>query len=901
MLTGLRLTGDGQGLYVSWTISEEDALNLITGFFGTIRILGSDPDNLQVTRVFNFTSESTVTEYTFGGIDVGLVYDIVLCSQSASGDACIGPIIFYLGRPNRPVISDFRLTDDEQRFSVSWTVEDNPLSPITSFEGTLSVIGVNRQVERVISFTTNAAERDYALATLIESGNRYEIEICAVNGAGVRRCSDVESLIVNRVPSVPVLTGLRLTGDGQGLYVSWTISEEDALNLITGFFGTIRILGSDPDNLQVTRVFNFTSESTVTEYTFGGIDVGLVYDIVLCSQSASGDACIGPIIFYLGRPNRPVISDFRLTDDEQRFSVSWTVEDNLLSPITSFEGTLSVIGVNRQVERVISFTTNAAERDYALATLIESGNRYEIEICAVNGAGVRRCSDVESLIVNRVPLVPVLTGLRLTGDGQGLYVSWTISEEDALNLITGFFGTIRILGSDPDNLQVTRVFNFTSESTVTEYTFGGIDVGLVYDIVLCSQSASGDACIGPIIFYLGRPNRPVVSDFRLTDDEQRFSVSWTVEDNPLSPITSFEGTLSVIGVNRQVERVISFTTNAAERDYTLATLIESGNRYEIEICAVNGAGVRRCSDVESLIVNRVPPVPVLTGLRLTGDGQGLYVSWTISEEDALNLITGFFGTIRILGSDPDNLQVTRVFNFTTESTVTEYTFSGIDVGLVYDIVLCSQSASGDACIGPIIFYLGRPNRPVVSDFRLTDDEQRFSVSWTVEDNPLSPITSFEGTLSVLGVNRQVERVISFTTNAAERDYTLATLIESGNRYEIEICAVNGAGVRRCSDVESLIVNRVPLRPVLTGLRLTGDGQGLYVSWTISEEDALNLITGFFGTIRILGSDPDNLQVTRVFNFTSESTVTEYTFGGINVSLIYDIVLCSQSASRRCLH
>ena len=467
--------------------------------------------------------------------------------------------------------------------------------------------------------------------TSLDNGQPYQVQVQALNVRGpgawstAAMATPAPAATAPAAPDAPTLT----PGDGQ-LEVSWDAPSSDGGSPITGYNIQYRTdAGSSWD------AHSDTDASTTTT-TITSLTNGQRYEVQVQAVNAQGPSAWSASATATPATVPAAPDALALTPGDGQLALVWSAPAN--------NGGSAITGYNIQYSTDAGSSWAAhsgtdASTTTTTITGLTNGQRYEVQVRAVNVRGPGAWSHSTSVIPGTVPAAPDAPALT-PGDGQ-LALVWRAPADNGGAAITDY--NVHY-STDAGSSWANHPFTGTGTST----TITSLDNGQSYQVQVQAVNAHGPgawstAATATPATVPAAPDAPA-----LTPGDGQLEVAWSAPGS--------DGGSAITGYNIQYSTDAGSSWAAhsgtdASTTTTTITGLTNGQRYEVQVQAVNAQGPGAWSTAAMATPApgaTAPAAPAIPTLR-PGDRQ-LEVSWHAPGSDGGSTITGYNVQYKLSGA-----------------------------------------------------------------------------------------------------------------------------------------------------------------------------------------------------------------------------------------------------------
>lgn len=767
------------------------AVALDTGAVGVSFTLGSDGGS-PITDVeysvdggdswVTRSPASLTSPLTISGLTGGETYEVMLRAVNAAGAglASSPSSVTVKGAPAAPTVTG--VTAGDRSLTVAFSTPSNGGTPITNYE--VSVDGGDTWTPRSPASTSSPV-----VVTGLENGTSYQVRIRAVNAVGSGAPSAASTATPRTVPGAPAISGDTIVGVDGVLDVEFSAPASNGGSAITtyqystdgGATWRERSTGTTGSPLRIS-----TESADGTTPLTGGE----VYPVEIRAVNAAGPGAASAIAegMTTTAPAAPVIDDVDVRDSSA--AVTFTPPANGGSAITAYEYSLDggewIDTGSLSGELVIDGLDNATT--------------YSLRLRAVNGVGAGPASAAHSISVRTTPGAPAIAEVE-PGPGT-LTIEFDAPDSDGGSEVETYE-----YSTDGGLTWRERSEGTTGSPLVITATSGGdpLEDGTLYSIQLraVNDAGSGDASSTALAAPVGPPAAP--TSLALTPGDSQLEVSFDLGSDGGSAVTAVQYSLNGGGWVDAGTLASPFTI----------TGLTNGTTYSVSVRVVSAVGAGPSSAAEG--TPRTAPGAPRSVSATVGD-QSTTVSWVAPGTNGGSAVTS--STVTLFDKPSGGIPVASC----TAVGSTSCSVGDLDNGTTYYVAVVATNAAGNGPASSPRVAVTPLSTPDVSIAGITATSTSLTVDVDVADDGGSPITTFEYRLDGG----------EWTSAATSTEpFTILDLV-TGHSYELEIRAVNGAGVGAPSAPVTAVPRTVPGAP--SGLTATSGPASAVLSWSAPEDD-----------------------------------------------------------------
>jgi len=762
---------DASGVAIPRTVPSAPKNLTLTLGDGTIQFVFETPDSSGGDAILGYRYlyspggsyaflSDTELGATISGLNNGTSYTITVDASNAAGYSAVASVQMTPYRiPDVPTIDS--LTPGNQSITIAYSL---------SFDGGTPVIGYRYSIDGGDTYTTMDAN-PYTIYGLT-NGTEYTVQVDVSNIAGYSATYASATSIPRTIPTQP--QNLALTPGPSRVQLSFTDPSYNGGNQIIGY----RYSYTPNDR----TVFLLSTQTTDT--IFGLID-GTQYTFFVDASNAAGYSTpqITGTVIPRTTPSAP--NALVLTPGNESIGLTFQQPDSSGgNAIIGYRYSYTDAGGNTYT----TYLSNAQFSDTIIG--VTNGTAYTIYLDASNEAGYS--SQISSSSIPRtIPDMPNI--VALTPGNTIIDVSYSAPAYDGGNAIIGY--RYALAGA---SLPYTY-YNVPTE-TPGVFRISGLTNATQYNVLLDVSNAAGysfDASGFEIPYTV--PNQPTISS--AVPDNRQITVSFSAP--------GFDGGRLVL--NYQIRAYDGVTDNAyttipAEPAPYTITDLSNGAAYQIQLRAVNLAGISNTTTYSSSVVPRtVPDAPTL--VSLTPNDQTITVDYAAPENNGGNTIIGYRystnggTTYSIMGPSP-------------------YTITGLSNGQIYNIFIDASNAAGDSTdASGVAVPRTIPSAP--TNLVLTHGDGNIQYAFSV---PAS-----DGGNTIVGYRYTIGNSEYFYLPSTQLSGTI-TGLNNGTQYTFILDASNAAGYS--PDVSAqMIPYRRPNVPTIDSL--TPGDQTITIAYSLS--------------------------------------------------------------------
>ena len=303
------------------------------------------------------------------------------------------------------------------------------------------------------------------------------------------------------------------------------------------------------------------------------------------------------------------------------------------------------------------------------------------------------------------------------------------------------------------------------------------------------------------------------------------------------------------------------------------------------------AGTLKSWNIRIIGHGTLPGVPVMESL--TSSGTTLTVSWAAPDDAGSSDITGYeLRYIKTSASDKSDSSWTVEDAWTSGDL--EYTVSGLESGVSYDIQMRAVSSLGNGRWSDTVQATGSetPPAPVIGTVA-TDGHRALKVTWSAPVyQGASEITAYDVRYiaSSLRDRPHLGDVIDNAWTSGALEYRVSGIGDL-HEQDVQVRAVNASGDGEWSEARNGVPLRIgPSQPRSVSGSPSGSDQAITINWSEPVHSGASSITAYdIRYIRADGDTTDESNWTLVDNAWTSGTLT-YTISGLENWVLYLIEL-----------
>ena len=881
------LAGNEQ-LTVTWTAPGSDGGSAITGY--KVQWKSGDEDYDATTRQSPTTGDDALdenaTSYVISDDDLsnddpdpltnGTAYTVQVIAVNAEGDS--NPSDEATGTPVGPPTAPRNVTvaAGNEQLTVTWDAPDNNGgSAITGYRVQWKLGSDSTYTE---GMDVDADDRSYTI-TGLENNSGYTVQVRATNddddiattGDGAWS-ADVAGQPISTLGAAPAAPGnVKVAADHEQLVVTW--AAPDSNPAITGYVVQWKSGGNDYDDPVPTSTADNTAVLDAADamtHTISDLTNGTEYTVRVravnnyddgaanTENDGAGSWSAGVTGTPAGVPEAPAAPT--LADGYAQLAVSWneavtTGREAVTSYKVQWKSGDEAYNASNQ-KTVIAPSEEAAVPTEYVITGLTNDTPYTVRVIATNDAGdslpSAEATEMPSASENSATDVPEAPAAAptLTAGNEQLMVSWTASDPQRA-VVTGYkvqwkFGSHGYEDSASGEQPV--------DAETIEYMITGLENGTEYTVRVLATSAAGDS--PPSDDQTGTPAAVPTApgNVEVAAYHEQLVVTWDASTAGGTDVTGYkvqwksgdEGYDTSRQETLTGDDVSSYTIDAGaagDNDTVDATVVND-TEYTVRVLATSAVGDSLPSDPQTGTPAAVPDAPALAGNPVEAGYEQLTVSWTASDTNDREDVTGYkvqwkSGDEGYDGSDGS----TRQAIVDADADPLSYTILSLENDAPYMVQVIAVNDEGDS--PPSTEANGMPSAsensatdvpeaPAAAP-TLTAGNEQLTVSWTASNPQRAVVTGYKvqwksGTQDYDGSDGST-RQAPVAADADPLSYTILSL-ENDTPYMVQVIATSAAGDSLPSDPQTgtpaAAVNQEPGAP--DNVMVTAGYQQLTVAW-----------------------------------------------------------------------
>ena len=721
----------------------------------------------------------------------------------------------------------------------------------------------------------------------MSAGNRYLVQVCAVNKNG-DPCSATSNVASGAgAPGKPTVTGWA-PSKHLTLKVEWNAPSQQGGTPIKRYevqWATDAAFsspnGGSTDGSM--RSFETTELTADTQYH---VRVRAVNDSGPRTEEApdtpvevESDWSNSLVATPIARLAAPTIT--ALTVGDTTLVVTWTAPANTsVSDIASYKvqwksGTQS-FDSSRQ------HTAGPSDTSYTI-TGLTNDTQYDVVVIAVgelfDGDPSTPMSGTPTAPV--VPSAPTITSVEESD--QALLVNWSAPSVTGTSNISVYTVQWKS-GSQEFGGDASR----EDTTTATSYTISGLSNGTTYQVqvIASNDSGAGPASAAGSGTPSTTPGTPVVTVQPGAEKGEQLAVTWTEPDDGGSAITEYRvqwrsGTESYNTTDRQA--VVT-----SGRTYNIDTSATPTAEFAVIVTAVNKNGAGTASVEVTGKSSTTPGAPGLSGLVLNSgspslaENNTLTVTWTAPTDDGGADISGYKVQWK-LGAQ--SYETSREHN--ADASDRTYNITGLDGGAAYSVRVIAINGNGDSqpSTESTTRVLGPPRPPAGVTVERGNEGGRLDVDWTAsQTDDLRPVTEY--IVRWKSGNEEYDSSREARTSVLELEITG---LVNGTEHSVIVLAGNDVGESEPSSEASATPAAAPSVP--QNVTVTPQNGALFVQWAAPSNNGGFEISEYNLEWRESGETWASGDSTTIAPLTQS---LEYTISGLTDGTSYDIRLTANN-------
>ncbi len=623
------------------------------------------------------------------------------------------------------------------------------------------------------AWTSGALE--YTLGSL-DPTVRYDVQVRAANDAGPGPWSDAVAgtTLALALPSVA-----SVTPDDRSLTVAWTAPAQSGGEPIAAY--DLRYIETSEDEAVDAdwTVVDSAWTGGALAYTISALDNGTRYDVqVRAVTTSNGDWSASLTGTPRTVPAAPAIDD--VTWGDQELTVVWTApSSDGGAAITTYD----VRYIETSEDEAVGANWTVLDGVWAAGALhhvltgLENGTQYDLQVRAVNAAGEGPWSATTARRPRTVPGAPTIDSV--TGGQRSLSVEWSAPASDGGADVSSYHLRYRPTNTEgkPSIVQWTLLADIWTSGAL-EYTISGLEHATQYDVRMRAVNLVDEGEISELAQGSTLSLAPTVAS--VTPDDGSLTVAWTAPTSVASTeITAYDVRwIRSDAPGKPADhwdlQLLAWETSGALQ-YTISGLA-NGVAYDVGVRPVTSAGEGDWSLSWSGTPRTLPAAPAIDSV--TPDAGSLTIVWAAPASDGGAAITSY--AVRSIRSDAASK---ADGNWTVQddawtSGALQYTLSGLDSGVAYDVQVRAVNAAGDG-----------PWSATQAGETATDDDASLS-ALTLSEGRLSPAFAGGTTSYTASVGYTVTPL---TVTATANDASAAVAFLDGSDDPLPDADGNAAG------------------------------------------------------------------------------------------------------------
>ena len=408
------------------------------------------------------------------------------------------------------------------------------------------------------------------------------------------------------------------------------------------------------------------------------------------------------------------------------------------------------------------------------------------------------------------------------------------------------------------------ITTYPNLSTSTKAIIKGLTNDVSYSFKVIAKNSRGES--GDSNIVSAKPSSipgavvpDSIIDLKATRGDGKILLSWTPPFNGGKEITSYKIFYWEIGSGDIKTKTLTGKTNEAQ-----ITDLKNEVSYRVKVVAINSIGHGPDSNIVSATPSKSTVAKAPNEVRgisaIASDGQVL-VTWIKPSENGSPI-----NNYKIIVSEGGSSAFTT---YTTKSTDTQYTITGLKNGVKYTFKVIAINSIGESRISSSAS--ATPERKAVSievtNLRVTGGDGKATLNWSLDSEKLDKVTGFRIREYTGGSpSFQVHDFLGKTTSAT------ITGLTNGVSYGFSVVVVTNEGLGPSSTIVNVIPKMSQVSPgapsAINDLKATAGTNQVELTWSKPNDNG-NSITGyhiqqtksgegFFTTISKSGSSPNSV-------------------------------------------
>jgi len=604
--------------------------------------------------------------------------------------------------------------------------------------------------------------------------------------------SEVVSITVNQVNLVPVLASIGSKNTNEGVNLNFSVSATDA-------DGTTPIITTSA--LPTGATFTSTGTGTETfDWTPDFTQAG-PYTVTFYATDDSSAVDSEVVTITVNQVNLvPVLASIGAKNTNEGVNLNFSVS------ATDADGTTPIITTSALPTGATFTSTGTGTETFDWTPDFTQAGPYTVTFYATDDSSAVD-SEVVSITVNQVNLVPVLASIGSKSTDEGVNLNFSVSATDA-------DGTTPIITTSA--LPTGATFTSTGTGTETfDWTPDFTQAG-PYTVTFYATDDSSAVDSEVVTITVGQINlTPVLASIGSKSTDEGVNLNFSVS------ATDADGTTPIITTSALPTGATFTSTGTGTETFDWTPNFTQSGPYTVTFYATDDSSSVD-SEVVSITVNQVNLTPVLAAIGAKNINEGVNLNFSVSATDA-------DGTTPIITTSALPTGAT----FTSTGTGTEtfdwtpnFTQSG-----PYTVTFYATDDSSAVDSEVVSITVNQVNLiPVLASIGSKSTDEGVNLNFTVS------ATDADGTTPIITTSALPTGATFTSTGTGTETFDWTPGFTQAGPYTVTFYATDDSSAVD-SEVVSITVNQVNLVPVLASIGSKNTDEGVNLNFSVSATDA----------------------------------------------------------------